>query len=101
MVSFNGYYACRVCELEGTYYLSDRTITYSWSSFEHTYPCFRTKDRFELCLKEVERLKNMGKESINVRGLKGLSPLNQLIFIPTQAVYDYFHLCLEVRLLLS
>jgi hypothetical protein len=101
MTSHNGYYGCRVCELEGIYNSCDKTCTYPWSSNEQTHPPFRTRDRFELCLKEVDRLKNMGKTNINVRGLRGRSPLNQLIFIPTQTVYDYFHLCLEVSLILS
>jgi hypothetical protein len=101
MTSHNGYFACRICEFEGIYNPYDKTCTYPWSSFVHTHPSFRTKDRFELCLGEAERLENMGKTNINVRGIKGRSPLNQLMFIPTQAVYDYFHLCLEVSLLLS
>ncbi|CAM4834770.1 unnamed protein product [Rotaria magnacalcarata] len=95
MVSHNGYFGCRICELEGRYRSIDRTCTYPWSSFEHTCPSFRIKDRFERCLKEADRLKIIGNKNINVYGIKGVSPLNQLIFIPTQAIYDYFHLCLE------
>jgi hypothetical protein len=101
MTLHNGYFGCRVCELEGTYNSRDKTCTYPWSSFVQTHPHFRTRDRFELDLNEVDRLKDMGETNINVRGIKGRSPLNQLIFIPTQAVYDYFHLCLEVSLHLS
>ncbi|CAF1150085.1 unnamed protein product [Rotaria sordida] len=95
MVAHNGYYGCRVCEYEGSYSAVDNTCIYSWSSFERIHPSFRTRDRFELCLQEVEHLKTMHKKNINVRGIKGISPLNHLIFIPTQAIYDYFHLCLE------
>lgn len=96
MMAHNGYYACRICEIEGAYDSRNRTCSYTWSSFAQTYPAFRTKDRFELCLKEVERLEARGEKNINVRGVKAISPLNTIIFIPTQAVYDYFHLSLEV-----
>ncbi|CAF1527713.1 unnamed protein product [Rotaria magnacalcarata] len=95
MTSYNGYFACRVCEFRGTYEARDGTCSYSWSSYIRTRPPFRTKDRFESCLKEVERLKTRGSQDINVFGLKGISPLNEIIFIPNQAVYDYFHLSLE------
>ncbi|CAF1139045.1 unnamed protein product, partial [Didymodactylos carnosus] len=101
IVAHNGYYACRVCELQGIYSARDKTCTYSWSSFVHTNPRFRTRDRFELCLKKVERLFNMGNTDINVYGIKGISPLNQLIFLPTQSIYDYFHLCLEIVIMFS
>ncbi|CAF4356067.1 unnamed protein product, partial [Rotaria magnacalcarata] len=96
MVSHNGYFVCRVCEMEGRYESINRTCTYPWSSFEHTCPSFRTKNLFEWCLKETDRLKIIGDKYINIYGIKGVSPLNQLIFIPTQALYDYFHLCLEI-----
>ncbi|CAF4040226.1 unnamed protein product, partial [Rotaria sp. Silwood1] len=95
MISHNGYYGCRVCEFEGIYYYSDRTCTYPWSIYVQTNPPFRTRDRFESCLKEAEYLKNIGDKNINVFGIKGVSPLNRLLFIPTQAIYDYFYLCLE------
>ncbi|CAF3349360.1 unnamed protein product [Rotaria sp. Silwood2] len=95
MISHNGYYACRVCEFEGIYYDSDRTCTYPWSVYVQENPRFRTRNRFESCLNEAEYLKNTGGKNINVFGIKGVSPLNRLLFIPTQAIYDYFHLCLE------
>ncbi|CAF3405161.1 unnamed protein product [Rotaria sp. Silwood1] len=95
MISHNGYYGCRVCEFEGIYYYSDRTCTYPWSIYVQTNPPFRTRDRFESCLKEAEYLKNIGDKNINVFGIKGVSPLNRLLFVPTQAIYDYFYLCLE------
>ncbi|CAF3339169.1 unnamed protein product [Rotaria sp. Silwood2] len=66
MVSHNGYFACRVCELEGTYNSLDRTCTYTWSSFIDTSPSFRTKDRFQSCLEEVEHLQKMNNKNINV-----------------------------------
>ena len=96
MVSHNGYFACRVCEIEGNYHAADKTCTYPWSLFHHTDPYFRTRHRFALCLQEVHRLRAIDSKNVNVRGIKDISPLNQLIFIPTQAIYDYFHLCLEV-----
>ncbi|CAF1936031.1 unnamed protein product [Rotaria magnacalcarata] len=98
MVSHNGYYACRVCEIEGQYSAVAGTCTYAWSSYELTDPPFRTKDKYEICLQQVEHLKKTNNKNINIRGIKGISPLNHLIFIPTQAVYDYMHLCLEVSL---
>lgn len=98
MVSHNGYYACRVCEIEGQYSAVAGTCTYSWSSYQLTDPPFRTKDKYEICLQQVEHLKKTNNKNINIRGIKGISPLNHLIFIPTQAVYDYMHLCLEVSL---
>ena len=58
-----------------------------------------TRDQFESCLKEVEHFQTNRYKNINVRGIKGVSPLNHFIFILTQAIYDYFHLCLEVSLL--
>ncbi|CAF4621046.1 unnamed protein product, partial [Didymodactylos carnosus] len=101
IVAHNGYYACRVCELQGIYSARDKLCTYSWSLFVHTNPRFRTRARFGLCLKKVERLFNMGNTDINVYGIKGISPLNQLIFLPTQSIYDYFHLCFVVSLLVT
>ena len=101
MVAHNGYYACRICEFEGSYSAANNTCTYSWSLYERTCPSFRTRHRFESCLKDVERLQGDGYRNINVRGVKCISPLNHLIFIPTQAIYDYFHLCLEVSPLQS
>ncbi|CAF2973729.1 unnamed protein product [Rotaria sp. Silwood2] len=95
MVSHSAYYACRVCEMEGTYNELDNTCTYPWYIFEHTNPRFRTRKNFEKCLQEVDHLKSMGRKKINVRGIKDVSPLNQLIFMPSQTLYDYFHLCLE------
>ncbi|CAF1391371.1 unnamed protein product [Adineta ricciae] len=95
MVSHNGYFACRVCEIEGNYYAADKTSTYPWSLFHDTDPYFRTRHRFALCLQEVHRLRAIDSKNINVRGIKDVSSLNQLIFIPTQAIYDYFHLCLK------
>ncbi|CAM4829895.1 unnamed protein product, partial [Rotaria magnacalcarata] len=89
MVSHNGYFVCRVCEMEGRYESINRTCTYPWSSFEHTCPSFRTKNLFEWCLKETDRLKIIGDKYINIYGIKGVSPLNQLIFIPTQALNMY------------
>ncbi|CAF3094922.1 unnamed protein product, partial [Rotaria sp. Silwood2] len=65
MVSHNGYFACRVCELEGTYHSLDKTCTYTWSSFIDTSPSFRTKDRFQSCLEEVEHLQKMNNKNIN------------------------------------
>ena len=101
MVSHNVYYACRICEFEGSYSTINNTCTYSFSLYERTKPSFRTRDRFESCLMEVEHLQGDGYRNISVRGVKGISPLNHLIFIPTQAIYDYFHLCLEVSSLQS
>ncbi|CAF2042228.1 unnamed protein product, partial [Rotaria magnacalcarata] len=94
IVSHNGYYACRVCEMHGCYITGDNTCTYPWSLFERTSPPFRTRDRFEYCINEIKRLKAMGNRNINVMGIKNISPLNDIIFIPTQSIYDYMHLCL-------
>ena len=101
MVSHNGYYGCRVCEIPGSFNVCSNTCTYTWSAFTRTQPHFRTLSRFNVCLEEIEYLKSIGTRNINVRGIKDISPLNYLIFIPTQALYDYFHLCLEVSLLRS
>ncbi|CAF4466076.1 unnamed protein product [Rotaria sp. Silwood2] len=65
MVSHNGYFACRVCELEGTYNSLDKTCTYTWLSFIDTSPSFRTKDRFQSCLGKVEHLQKMNNKDIN------------------------------------
>ena len=100
MISHNGYFGCRICEFEGIYNSSDRTCTSLWPIFVQTYPHFRARDRFESCLKEVDYLKSIGSTNVNICGIKGVSPLNRFLFIPTQAIYDYFHLCLEVDLLL-
>ncbi|CAF4111990.1 unnamed protein product [Rotaria magnacalcarata] len=94
IVSHNGYYACRVCEMHGCYITGDNTCTCPWSLFERTSPPFRTRDRFEYCINEIKRLKAMGNRNINVMGIKNISPLNDIIFIPTQSIYDYMHLCL-------
>lgn len=56
MISHNGYFGCRLCEFEGCYSAAAGTCVCTWEDFERSDPQFRTRERFELCLREVERL---------------------------------------------
>ncbi|CAF4170618.1 unnamed protein product, partial [Rotaria sordida] len=84
-----GYYACGNCLLEGSQCLRHRHILYTWSDYSQAQPHIRTQENIDSCAAYAEL---SGKKSY---GVHQSSPLSQIISIPHQCVYDYFHLVYE------
>jgi hypothetical protein len=85
-IHHNGYYGCLECDQRGV-----------WCEDGHivVYPCtqdlvnLRTPAHFDFCAKMVD-----GQSSVNNHyGVKGFSPLANILNIPAQVDLDVMHLC--------
>ncbi|CAF1388883.1 unnamed protein product [Rotaria sordida] len=89
-----GYFSCTRCLLEGTHCNIHRHIMFSWREYQATRPEPRTEENIEYCVSLIAA----SKKKIRPFGVLGKSPLSTILSIPTQCVFDYFHVCLKVHL---
>ncbi|CAF1171682.1 unnamed protein product [Adineta steineri] len=90
----NGFYACSRCLMEGVRCAAPckyHTL-YRWSDFTSSPPPRRTQEHINYCVKQIQ------SSNEYLFGVTGISPLFSLISVPTQSVFDYFHLVLEIHL---
>lgn len=82
MTQFNGYYGCSVCEIKGTYSPQYRKMIYP------------PEKELNDVRKSIDHpvYVNQSKLKKPCMGVKGPSPLSDLIQIPTQSVIDPMHL---------
>lgn len=82
MVAFNGYFGCSICEEKGHYSLEHRKMT---------YPITEENAKTRDVRSHSEHVKLAAKSKPRF-GVKGYSPLSELIDIPTAAPFDAMHL---------
>ncbi|CAF4245594.1 unnamed protein product [Rotaria sp. Silwood2] len=82
------YFSCTRCLLEGTHCNIHRHILYSWHEYQTTCPEPRTQENIDNCVNLIE----VSKTNIRSFGVLGKSPLSTILSIPTQCVFDYFHI---------
>ncbi|CAF4012972.1 unnamed protein product, partial [Rotaria sordida] len=83
-----GYFSCTRCLLEGTHCNIHRHIMFSWREYQATRPEPRTEENIEYCVSLIAA----SKKKIRPFGVLGKSPLSTILSIPTQCVFDYFHI---------
>lgn len=65
---------------------------YRWIDYKNDRPPPRTSEHIYQCtLGNIDSIQHSF-------GVVGTSPLSSILSIPTQATFDYFHLCLEIHL---
>ncbi|CAF2156229.1 unnamed protein product [Rotaria magnacalcarata] len=79
-ISYNGYSACTVCTAKGT---CKGQVVYPYRQNMHSR---RVHEEVVLSGKEAEQ------KQVPVDGIKGVSPMLQILNYPDQVVYDYMHL---------
>ncbi|CAF3867536.1 unnamed protein product, partial [Rotaria sp. Silwood1] len=89
-----GYFSCTRCLLKGTHCDIHRHILYSWREYQETRSEPRTQENIDYCVSLIAT----SKTKIRPFGVLGESPLSTILSIPTQCVFDYFHVCLKIHL---
>ncbi|CAF1604822.1 unnamed protein product, partial [Didymodactylos carnosus] len=92
--SHNGFYSCTKCLLKGEKCRHCNRMLYKYKDFQKLRVKDRTQEHINACVRLIEKKNNKNYKPF---GVIAKSALSDVISIPNQSVYDYFHLCLEIH----